>query len=238
MNIFKTFIEPAVSIFLPALCIHCSNSLPAGRRIICIKCYQELLPLPPGLFEKIKKTFISKHLDEIHVLYQFTPLFQELIHLLKYQRYLTIAEYFAESLAQALSNNQYDRITAVPLNPVRYRERGYNQSSLIAEKCADIMQIDFRDNILLRKRNTQSQTKLTRRQRIENIQEAFVINSDVKNMKILIIDDVITTGSTLDECAAMLKRSGADNIHAAAIATPVDNLQFLLEDELEQLEIL
>ncbi len=238
MNIYNTFVEPVVSLFLPALCIHCNNSLPAGRRIICENCYQELLPIPPNIFERIKKTFVSGQIDEIHVLFQFTPLFQELIHLLKYQRYLTIAEYFAGSLAQSLSGNHYDCITAVPLNPIRYRERGYNQSFLLAARCAEIMQIEFSSGLLTRKRNTQSQTKLSRKERIENIQNAFFINGDVKNKKLLIIDDVITTGSTLNECAGVLKNFGAGSVHAAAIATPLNIPQLLLEDELEQLEIL
>jgi len=238
MNFYKTFIEPAVSIFLPALCIQCSSSLPSGRKIICKKCYNELQPLHPDTFNKIKKTFRAEHIDKIYILFQFSQLFQELIHLLKYQRHLTIAKYFAESLAGALSEIHYDCITAVPLNPVRCRERGFNQSALIASKCAEIMQVDFEENMLVRNKNTQSQTKLTRKQRIENIRDAFSINGSAENLKILIIDDVITTGSTLNECAGVLKKCGADIVDAAAAATPVDSLELQLEDEAEKLEIL
>jgi len=224
MNFYHYIIEPVISIFLPALCIHCQRPLPQGRRIICQSCFNGL----PRLLPEHKKTFLKRvpvqYFDHLFILYQFSPLFQELVHLLKYQRFLTVARYFAEALASRLKHHTYDVITAVPLNPVRLRERGYNQSAIIAKVFAELLQQSFSENILIRLKNTKSQTKLSRSERIENVHNAFITKENIRGRSVLIIDDVITTGSTLNECARMLRQNGAERIDIAAMATPIGSL--------------
>lgn len=237
MNLYQSIIEPVISIFLPALCIHCNNPLPTGRKVICASCFSQLLHIESEQIVRFKKKLSKQYFDEIFILYQFNPLFQELIHLLKYQHFLSIADYFGQSLAKALSETSYDYITAVPLNSVRYRERGYNQSALIADRCADCLQIEFVGDILVRKRNTKSQTKLSRSERVNNIADAFLLNKEVQDKDILIVDDVITTGSTLNECVKILKEGNAGKVDIAAISTPTNLLQLAIENEDENLDI-
>lgn len=231
MNLYQTLIEPVISIFLPALCIHCHNPLQPGRKVICASCYAQLIPTDTEEIDTYLERLQQRYFDDLFILYQFDALFQQLIHLLKYQRFLVLADYFAQSLAQALSSRKYDLITAVPLNGVRFRERGYNQSALIAGHCAGILKTDFAADILLRERNTASQTKLTRSERVRNVANAFSLNKDVRQKDILIVDDVITTGSTLNECVRVLKEGQAGRVDVAALATPTAPPQNTLESE-------
>ena len=237
MNLYQSIIEPVISLFLPALCIHCHSPLPSGRKAICPACYAELLPVEPAQISRFKQKIKRPHYDDLHILFQFDPLFQELVHLLKYQRFLAIGACFGHSLAKRLCATRYDYITAVPLNAVRFRERGYNQSDVIAKSCAEKLDLEFKPDILRRVRNTKSQTRLNRGQRIENVARAFIINTKVQGKNILIIDDVITTGSTLNECANILKNEAAGRVDIAAIATPTSLLQMDLEYEQDNLKI-
>jgi ComF family protein len=122
----------------------------------------------------------------------------------------------------------------VPLNPVRLKERGYNQSALIAQQLSNITRIPFSVHLLKRLRNTPSQTKLSREQRKENVKGAFAVQGNVEGKRVLLIDDVITTGSTLNECAKVLKQNGAAWVTAAAIATPTD---FFQSDDVSNLNL-
>lgn len=223
------FFEPVMNFFIPALCIVCGRPLPFKRKAICADCYEQLPHLTKEQFAVLKEEVFPAAFDEMVVVFQFAPLFQQLIHLLKYQRFLTIADYFADSLTPLLVKEEYDLISAVPLHPVRYRERGYNQSALIARRLAENLSVTFSENLVRRVRNTPSQTKLSREERKINMDGAFNVKEDVSGARIVLIDDVLTTGSTLNACATELKNRGALKVCAAAIATPVDFLQHNLE---------
>jgi ComF family protein len=107
----------------------------------------------------------------------------------------------------------------VPLHPTRQRERGFNQASLIAELLSAQTSIPARP-LLERTRYTTTQTALDRSERMENLHNAFRLrkNGDVRGLRVLLVDDVLTTGSTLNECARVLKRAGAFSVHAATAA--------------------
>ena len=156
---------------------------------------------------------------------------QNLIHLFKYQRYLTLAKYFAQALNDRFDLADYDIITSVPLNPVKEKERGYNQSALIAEQLGHILNIRSNNYLIKRIKNTVSQTKLNKEERLKNVESAFVAIKDLSNQKILLIDDVITTGSTINACAHVLINNRAALVNAAALATPMDYLQMELEQQ-------
>jgi ComF family protein len=110
-------------------------------------------------------------------------------------------------------------IIPVPLHPTRQRERGFNQASLLAELLS--AEVSIPSKLLLeRVRYTTTQTALDRAERMENLHNAFRLrkNMDVRGLRVLLIDDVLTTGSTLNECARILKRAGAISVHAATAA--------------------
>jgi ComF family protein len=125
---------------------------------------------------------------------------------------------FARSFT-ILSTREFDIIVPVPLHPTRRRERGFNQARLLAELLSARISIRCKE-VLKRIRYTTTQTALDRAERIENLHNAFRLrkNADVRGLHVLLIDDVLTTGSTLSECARVLKRAGAISVYAATAA--------------------
>ncbi|NOX88229.1 MAG: ComF family protein [Calditrichaeota bacterium] len=220
-----------LSFIAPVVCLVCEEPLSSGAKIVCEECYCKIPRIDKSFVKKLKEEIPNPNFDDLIVRFEFDPVFQKLIHLLKYERFTSIARLFGQSLAEFIPL-EFDLVTAVPLNPVRLKERGYNQSALIAEHLSEITRIPFDDTILQRIRNTQTQTKLSRAERQQNVKEAFIVTGKVKGKRILLIDDVITTGSTLNECAHVLKAAGSDRITIAAIATPVDFLQSDATDNL------
>jgi ComF family protein len=120
---------------------------------------------------------------------------------------------------ERLRDISFDLIVPVPLHPARQRERGFNQASLLAKSLSAETSMASRP-VLQRVRYTTTQTALDRSERMENLHNAFRLrkNADVRGLRVLLIDDVLTTGSTLSECARVLKRAGAISVHAATAA--------------------
>jgi len=143
---------------------------------------------------------------------------------LKYNRQIHLRRLVARWLRAALDDErlrdyQFDVIVPVPLHPARQRERGFNQASLLAELLSAHTSVPSKP-LLERIRYTTTQTALDRSERMENLHTAFRLrkNADVRGLRVLLIDDVLTTGSTLSECARVLKRAGATSVHAATAA--------------------
>ncbi|MFH1890233.1 MAG: ComF family protein [Candidatus Kuenenbacteria bacterium] len=112
-------------------------------------------------------------------------------------------------------------VMPVPLHKRRLRWRGFNQSQLLAEKIAVFFGLNTASNVLVRKKYTKPQVKFKRKKRIKNILNSFKINSgiqfDFKNTNVLLVDDVLTTGSTLNECARVLKEGGVKKVWAIVL---------------------
>lgn len=117
---------------------------------------------------------------------------------------------------------KYDIILVVPISKQRKKERGYNQSSLIAREISKLTSIKIEKNVIQKTKNIIPQSKLDKNQRQENIKNAYRVHNveKIKNKKILIFDDIYTTGSTVNECAKMLIQKGIDrnNIGVLTIA--------------------
>ena len=133
---------------------------------------------------------------------------------------MTLGKYFANDLISKYRESffkDYDFIAPVPLHPVKHRERGFNQSFEIIKHLPGTISKD----ILRRRKQTQSQTKLSREERIQNVLEAFESKSKIDSTKILLFDDIITTGSTLNECAKELLICGALKVDVLCLAAPL-----------------
>ena len=113
-----------------------------------------------------------------------------------------------------------DLLVPVPLHRIRFRERGYNQSSLLARCAARICNISVNERILTRTRHTNIQARLSSKERVKNVSNAFSVKTpeDVRNKKIILVDDVLTTGVTINECARVLVESGAAKAYALTAA--------------------
>ncbi|MGA7273964.1 MAG: ComF family protein, partial [Candidatus Udaeobacter sp.] len=156
--------------------------------------------------------------------YRGRGIVRQIIHEFKYGRQIHLRHLVARWLKTALDDERlrqshFDVIVPVPLHPARQRERGFNQASLLAELLSAQASIPVKP-LLERVRYTTTQTALDRSERMENLHNAFRLrkNADVRGLRVLLVDDVLTTGSTLNECARILKRASAFSVHAATAA--------------------
>ena len=137
-----------------------------------------------------------------------------------------MAQYFAREAKirfPVFNNANYDEIVPVPLYKTRKRERGYNQSEEIAKALSHIFQIPVKSEHLLRTRSTLSQTKMSEKEREQNVRNAFSCPVRLTDSNILLVDDVITTGSTIEACVKALLSAGAKKVDVFAIAHPSIN---------------
>lgn len=145
------------------------------------------------------------------------PLIQQAIHSLKYNGIQSIAPVIGQQLSQCINVGRYDYIVPIPLHPRKQRERGFNQSVDIALATqGNVLQL------LRRNRYTASQASLGRKDRLTNLQKAFAMSThlaeSVENHRILLLDDVYTTGSTVQSCREVLLAAGASQVDAVVIA--------------------
>ena len=149
---------------------------------------------------------------------------REFIHRFKYdhERFLRqpLAAWLADALDDArLRGQPIDAIVPVPLHSTRLRERGFNQALLLAERLSARAAVPLLDG-LVRTRYTTTQTRLDRQERMDNLRNAFRVRQSaaVQNRHLLLVDDVFTTGSTVDECARVLRLAGASSVRVATVA--------------------
>lgn len=156
----------------------------------------------------------------------YTDGLRELIHLLKYDHVLPAAKVLGRMLGEAVSDlapefgDRAPLVVPVPLHANKLKQRGFNQSELVAKAMAKGFErkLELAPELLVRKRETDSQTGLTRQQRIANLRGAFRATSEIAERDILLVDDVFTTGTTVSECARVLRRAGAQRVWVATIA--------------------
>ncbi len=214
---FSTF----VNLFYPRLCESCSNYLFKNEVCICTRC---LFHLPKTDFHLEKNNPVSilfwgrVKIKYAASYYTFSKgsLFQKLIHKLKYQNKqeigIVLGKHFGESLKKSDFFKDIDLIVPVPLHPKKEKTRGYNQAYLVAIGLGKTMQKPVVTDNLVRLVHTDSQTKKNKLERWQNVDSIFKItdSSALENKHILLVDDVVTTGSTLESCAhAILKAEGA-----------------------------
>ena len=164
---------------------------------------------------------------------------RELIHLLKYEQVRPAAVVLGRMLAEAVSGMESGStalvVVPVPLHARKLRQRGFNQSELIAQHAVRLGVGSGRalnSRVLQRRRETQSQIGLTRHQRRENLRGAFAVSrpEEIAGREILLVDDVFTTGTTVSECARVLLRAGASKIFVATVART-------LKDEVKSIDL-
>jgi ComF family protein len=150
---------------------------------------------------------------------------RELVHHLKYAGRVSLAQPIAKILQQTLTEHRFtaDVAIPVPLHRKRERERGYNQAQLIANE----LPVTIDTGLLRRRKNTSTQTGLSRSERAGNLLGAFEICGDVKGLKVVVIDDVLTTGATMNEIAKVLKKHGADRVEILTFARVPDAINRL-----------
>ncbi len=155
---------------------------------------------------------------------------REMIHLLKYEGVRSLAELLGARLAEAVLDLAGEaagdlRVVSVPLFPAAERRRGFNQARLLADAAVKRMRVlrpewklQAAHGALVRRKSTEHQFELSRRERRRNLIGAFEVTGDVRGREVLLIDDVLTTGATARECARVLRRAGASKVWVATVA--------------------
>lgn len=191
---------------LPPICPKCGRPQPSG--VLCPDCIGW-----------------SADIDGIRSPFKFEGVIREAVHRLKYQNLRALSPTLAEFLYEFLNGCALsaDVIVPVPLHPKRLRERGYNQSGLLADDLGKLTKLPVLNNCLIRQRNTVPQAKTSNiKQRQQNITGAFICrNEELKDKKVFLIDDVATSGSTLDACAGALKAAGAVSVWGLTAAREI-----------------
>lgn len=185
----------------PESCERCSSHIPRGRAC----------PFCSGGF--------AEGLDFLYSPLRYRAEVRRLVHLLKFGHEKLAAEYLGPLMANALKDRSFDCIVPVPLFRTRRRERGYNQSTLLAEAVYRETGIPVREELLLRVKETKAQSGLARELRGANVENAFQAADGVKGLSILLLDDVRTSGSTARACAAALREKGAARVSLLTAAS-------------------
>lgn len=222
-------VEDLFSLFFPRYCLGCGEPLTKEEEILCTFC---LFHLPRTYFHQdptnpAARVFWGRvRLDSAasFVFFHKGGNVQELLHQLKYQGKKDIGRYLGRLYAYELSDTQFlsgvDMIIPVPLHPKKLRKRGYNQSLCFAEGLSEISGIPVAGQVLFRKADSATQTKKSRYERWENVEGIFDLRDTEKitGKHILLVDDVITTGATLEACACMLLAKENVRVSVASIA--------------------
>jgi ComF family protein len=213
----KEMAEGLSHLLYPRLCEGCSKPLLAEEDVLCLNC--NIYNLPRTAYHHIpeNETFmrfagrVPVQKATSFAYFTHEGLLQHLLHGLKYDGKKHIGLYLGRQLGYDLKQLNWhqgiDAIVPVPLHVDKEASRGYNQTALIVEGMSSVLGIPKLENALVRTRNTESQTQKTREERIENMQLAFTVNdvNKITGKHLLLVDDVLTTGATLEACALALQ---------------------------------
>ena len=216
-------------LFYPKTCVCCDEQLVKNEVGICLKCRFELpvTNFTNEINNKVEKTFYGRFSLEFAtalLFYRTKGISQQLIYKLKYKGQQDIGNLLGKWIGTELLNcnrlKPVDYIVPVPLHPKKFKARGYNQLTTFGTSISEILEVPYIDNVLIKKSVTETQTLMQRFDRWKNVQEIFHLNDvDIfKNKHVLLIDDVITTGATLEACALKLSEAKHIKISIAAIA--------------------
>lgn len=203
------------NILLPRVCFGCNTQLFRGESILCAVCRHDV-PLTDHNYLKenaVDRIFYGRipiKKAASFIFFSKNGLIKNLLHWLKYKNQEQIGGFLGDWCGAQLKNNpgldNIEVVIPVPLHPKKLKKRGYNQVALFAQKIAENIQAEYRDDVLLKVINTKTQTKKDRQLRWETSKEAFVLNPDAEiNFRhVLLVDDVITTGATIEICTRTL----------------------------------
>ncbi len=211
------------------LCFGCNVRLYRGEQILCTFC-RDQLPLTEYSFNEESavdrifygRTDIKK--ASSFLFYTENGIVQNLIHQLKYRNQPQIGAFLGDWYGQLLVQNGFsdpiDLVIPVPLHPIKQKKRGYNQVTLFAQKLAEHLESAYNSEILLKTANTKTQTQKSRILRWRQTPELYVLSDPalIIGKSVLLVDDVITTGSTIEACAQALHEAPNVKIYVATMA--------------------
>jgi ComF family protein len=220
-NLFKDFID----ILYPATCPGCNQAYANGEQTLCLGCQLELPLFRNEQFvEHILGGRVPVKAASIYLKFYSGGLTQRLLHEIKYRNNQVLGVYLGERFMLYADNSalftNIDLIVPVPLHEKKYKQRGYNQSELIATGISNILGAPVDINTVRRATSSETQTRKSREERWLNVDGIFTSDkASLLDKDVLLVDDVITTGATMEACAQEVLKAGAASISFAALAT-------------------
>jgi ComF family protein len=222
VNTFLDFVYPRV-------CLNCQRLLPDGYEYVCRDCWDSIprIHTQHELYRETKAKLVADGnvTDLISCfMFQTEGTFQSLAHAMKYEGFERLGVWLGRELGKAVVEREIraDFLIPIPLHKRKFRERGYNQAEAIARGVSAVAGIPVRADIVRRTRFTETQTKLNVEARQKNMEDAFRVippkNELLRGKRCILVDDVITTGATLNACAEELRNAGASSVVAASLA--------------------
>jgi competence protein ComFC len=231
----KSIIKAFVDILLPPVCYVCGARC-SGRYGLCDGCMEKIMPISPPFCVKCgrhvaiknslcnecgsKEAFVEKAWSCCH----YKDTIKECIHLFKYNGYAGLRDVFGNIMADFVKKNgvhkEINLLVPVPIHSAKKRERAYNHASILASSLSKALAIPMDTKNLRKIRWTTSQSELDKDKRLKNVKDSFLVidKNAFAGRSVLLIDDVYTTGATINECARVLLAAGADKVCSLTLA--------------------
>ena len=224
-----SFINSIIGLFYPSVCAACGNALFRWENLVCTRCRSQLPKTGYELNEDnpLARLFYGKvRLKAVTACFFFSKegKVQHLIHELKYKGNKEAGVFLGQELGKTLKEaplfQGVDYLIPVPLHPKKEKQRGYNQSLMIAQGISEVTDIQIGDGFLVRSVNTATQTHKNKEERWQNVKDIFELRHPerLEGKYVLLIDDVLTTGATLEACAMKLTSISDITISCATAA--------------------
>ncbi len=224
---WQGFWNDFIDLIFPRCCEACDASLVGNESIICTKCRIDLPRLgKDAIFKHEPLIFFDQDRPSLDVnsflLFTKRGKVQKLLHALKYRGTQEVGIALGKMYAQEMLENQsfpdINLIVSVPLHPKKKQNRGFNQSDLIAEGISMVTNVPWSGTLLVRTKYTETQTGKGKQERRENVKNVFAVSEKVAAQRILLIDDVFTTGATVEACVAVLYEAGCEEVVVRTLA--------------------
>lgn len=225
----QDIVRAFINLLFPRLCVICEDALVQGESYLCTKCMAKLPHLNLQeersrlLFEKLSA---SMPIQEVlaYLLYQKSGSSQQLLRLIKYRNFpelgILLGRHFGARLAASGYGKKFDLIIPVPLHKTKFQQRGYNQSEQFAKGLAEALAVPLGSDMVVRSSAGPSQTRKSRIDRWLNVATSFEVREkdQLKDRWVLLVDDVVTTGATVEACGKVILEAGCSRLSVAALA--------------------
>ena len=211
------FINSALDYFFPPICGMCGE---INENYICNNCYENIKKIKKCVINEYNNRNFSKHL----YIFRYEGIIRNKIIEYKFEDKGYLYKMFAKIILSDKKTcnfiKKYDVIIPVPISKKRKKKRGYNQSELVANELAQKLNQDIWTDIIIKKKDNKPQSELNKLERIKNVEDIYERNKpiEVKNKKVLLLDDIYTTGSTVNEIARKLKQNQTQEIGVITLA--------------------
>lgn len=231
----KSLLADLAGLIYPNVCQFCEKEIATAKEgYVCKRCRSDIKYIEPPFCERCGKPYDGSitvkficsdcksskiYFDRARSAVGYDGIVKKALHLYKYRSALWIepmlAQILTTTMQKDLDSSKWDSIIPVPLHFVKFNERGFNQSERLSKSISKVTAIPVNKNVLKRIKYTETQTALDKTKRSENVKNAFLVKDNsgwMNGKKIILVDDVMTTGATVNECARMLRRAGVAKI--------------------------